>query len=166
MDYPGYLIIPEGGSHPRALEGIDRMMQEINDQISNVNYLVCPVGTGATFAGMVKSAKRGQRTIGISALKSSVFFREIQYRWGLDKYHNWSIADQWHFGGYGKMTRELDLFIRQFEINHGMLLDPLYNGKAMFATCEYLKYQLFPSGSKVVFIHTGGLQGWRGFKDH
>lgn len=160
--YPGYLMIPEGGSHPKAPDGFQAMMQEIENKLPDPDLFICPVGTGATLAGMVKHKKTGQSVLGVSSLKSSVFHLELKRKWGLDKYPRWVLADQWHFGGYGQVTKTLLDFLEQFEKNHGILLDPLYNGKAMFAFYEYVKYHLIPPDTKVVFLHTGGMQGWRG----
>lgn len=163
--FPGYLIIPEGGSHTRSLDGIGEMMREIDTDIPDWDLMLCPVGTGATMAGIIRHKNPGQWAIGISALKTSLAKVLIGSQWELDEYDHWTIADQWHFGGYGKVTKELLVFIKSFRKTHGILLDPLYNGKAMYAFYQYLEFNLIPPSSKVVFIHTGGLQGWRGLRE-
>lgn len=163
-EFPGHLILPEGGSHPDALTGIKDMMQEIGKEGIRADYYFVPVGTGATLAGMVHAQEDLQMTVGISALKTSELFYSVQKKWKLEEYRNWTIADQWHWGGYGKVPEDLKLFLKEFESRHEILLDPLYNGKAMYALCQYLRHELIPPGSVVVFIHTGGLQGWRGIE--
>lgn len=162
-EFPNYLIIPEGGSHESSLEGIGDMMMEIERELLDPDIFICPVGTGATLAGIIKAKDHQQRAIGVSSLKSSILHLELKEKWDLELFSNWTVADQWHFGGYGRITDHLIKFIDQFECDHGILLDPLYNGKAMYAFYQYVKYGLIPEGSRVVFIHTGGLQGWRGF---
>ncbi len=161
-EYPGYLIIPEGGSHPKAPDGFQDLMQEIREELPDPDLFICPVGTGATLAGMIQFKNARQQVLGVSSLKSSAFHLELISKWGLDQYPRWIVADQWHFGGYGQVTKALLVFLDQFEQDHGILLDPLYNGKAMYAFYQYVKFNLIPPGSQVVFLHTGGLQGWRG----
>lgn len=163
-EFPGYLVIPEGGSHESSLRGIVEMMEEIANELPDTDIFICPVGTGATLAGMIHAKKRPQWIIGVSSLKSSVLHLELNKKWKLESFPGWTVADQWHFGGYGRITGPLINFIDQFEHDHNILLDPLYNGKAMYAFYQYLRYDLIPPGSQVVFIHTGGLQGWRGFR--
>lgn len=164
-EFPGYEIVPEGGSHEDALRGVAEMMAEITSVLDEPDIWMCPVGTGATAAGMIRCKKPNQWLIGVSALKSSVLDAEIETRWQLEPYSNWTIAQQWHFGGYGKAPKTLISFLKEFHYRHSIRLDPLYNGKAMYAFVQYVKYGLIPAGSKVVFVHTGGLQGWRGLSD-
>lgn len=159
--YPDHIFIPEGGSHPHALDGVKDMMDEIEVALPYADLFFCPVGTGATLAGMVRSLKIKQKVVGVSAIKSSVLDKDISNKWNLGSDSNWIIADQWHFGGYGKMPEKLIQFVSFFKNKHGITLDLLYNGKTMFGFYQYVKYNLIPSGSNVVFIHTGGLQGLR-----
>src|SRR5699024_3786966 len=163
-EFPGYLILPEGGSHPEALTGIKNMMREIGKEGIRADYYFVPVGTGSTLAGMVRAQEDSQMTVGISALKTSGLFHFVQKKWNLEEYRNWTVADQWHWGGYGKVPEDLRRFLKEFESRHKILLDPLYNGKAMYALWQYLRHELIPPGAVVVFIHTGGLQGWRGIE--
>lgn len=161
-EYPGYEIVPEGGSHEDALLGVAEMMAEITAVLPRPDVWMCPVGTGATVAGMIRCKHPDQWLIGVSALKSSVLDEEIKSSWQLEQYSKWTIAQQWHFGGYGKTPGTLISFLNDFHIRHSIRLDPLYNGKTMYAFVQYVKHGLIPAGSKVVFVHTGGLQGWRG----
>lgn len=164
-EYPQFIILPEGGSHPKAMSGIGRMMEEVLEVLPHPDIWMCPVGTGSTLAGMIHRKSPDQKIIGIAALKSSVLDMEIRSRWNLDRYPGWVIAQQWHWGGYGKSPGQLRDFINHFAKEHGIVLDPLYNGKAMYAFYQYVNAELIPAGSKVVFIHTGGLQGWRGMSN-
>jgi len=161
-DFPGWTIVPEGGSSPEALPGIAEMVTEVYDKIANPHLWICPVGTGATLAGMIRAVRQDQHVLGISAIKSSVLDIDLRHRWKLEECSNWTLAQQWHFGGYGRTTKPLLSFINDFARRYSIRLDPLYNGKAMFSFCQYVEYGLIPPGSRVVFVHTGGLQGWRG----
>lgn len=164
VEWPGYLILPEGGSDPRALEGVGGMMREIGEADLDPDYFFVPVGTGATLAGMVRNRRGKGVIVGISALKTSGGYAAVKKKWRLKEESDWLVADQWHWGGYGKVPEDLRRFLKEFEIRHEILLDPLYNGKAMYALFQYLRYELIPPGAVIVFIHTGGLQGWRGIE--
>ena len=54
-------------------------------------------------------------------------------------------------------------FIKDFAKQTGVLLDPIYTGKMAFACWDLLKKNHFPPGSRILMVHTGGLQGNRGF---
>lgn len=69
-----------------------------------------------------------------------------------------------HCGGYAKQTPELSQFIGEFECETGVPLDPVYTGKVMFAVSQQIKQNYWPKGTKLLFIHTGGLQGKRGLQ--
>jgi 1-aminocyclopropane-1-carboxylate deaminase len=69
----------------------------------------------------------------------------------------------YHFGGYAKLPPELRTFIRQFEAEFGILLDPIYTGKLLFGVLDLIERGHFAVGSTVVAVHTGGLQAWAGF---
>jgi 1-aminocyclopropane-1-carboxylate deaminase/D-cysteine desulfhydrase-like pyridoxal-dependent ACC family enzyme len=75
--------------------------------------------------------------------------------------YNWIINNDYHFGGYGKVTDELLAFARQFEKEHNILLDPVYTSKMMFGVFDLIKKDYFARGTRIIAIHTGGLQGWR-----
>ena len=44
-----------------------------------------------------------------------------------------------------------------------MVLDPVYTGKMMYGLAEYVHQGRIQAGARVLAVHTGGLQGWRGF---
>ena len=73
-------------------------------------------------------------------------------------YQNWSVTDEFCFGGYAKTKPELLEFIAQFEAQHAILLDPIYTAKMMYGIWHKLKSDSFKPGSKVVAIHTGGVK--------
>ena len=68
----------------------------------------------------------------------------------------------YHFGGYGKIKPELITFINKFKSNHNIPLDPIYTGKMMFGIFDLIEKGFFPKNSKVLVVHTGGLQGISG----
>ncbi|GAA5224673.1 1-aminocyclopropane-1-carboxylate deaminase/D-cysteine desulfhydrase [Membranihabitans marinus] len=162
--YSDYLWIPEGGSHPLSLRGVAESLSETREEFDSFNYIICPVGTGATLAGLASVMKSEEELWGISALKGSQFDQSIKRHWQLESHHI-KILTQWHFGGYGKAPTRLQEFLKEFYRQTGLLLDPIYNGKSMFALCEMIKCGLIARGNTVFFLHTGGLQGWRGYQN-
>jgi 1-aminocyclopropane-1-carboxylate deaminase len=134
--YGNYYAIPDGGSNALAVKGVAEMMQEID-----IDYDVCCVamGTGGTTAGCVAGSK-GRKVIGFSSLKgegnlSTEVERLVHEYSTLENaapVYNWTINNDYHFGGYGKVTDELSAYVQQFEKEHNILLDPVYTSKMMF----------------------------------
>ena len=75
---------------------------------------------------------------------------------------NWNINDSYHFGGYGKVNDELIQFLNSFYSQTNIPLDPVYTGKMVFGVLDLIAKAYFPSNSKILMIHTGGLQGIKG----
>jgi 1-aminocyclopropane-1-carboxylate deaminase len=67
-------------------------------------------------------------------------------------------------GGFAKVDPQLLAFIEQTEQASGILFEPLYTGKALMALKQQVEAGKFPQGTRLIFIHTGGLQGRRGFE--
>ena len=72
---------------------------------------------------------------------------------------NLIIASAYHFGGYAKRTTELISFMNDLFENSGLATDFVYTGKMMYGVMDCLEKNLFPKGSRLVCLHTGGLQG-------
>ncbi len=158
---PGYLI-PEGGTNALAVEGTMLIQQFIPDAITHV---LCACGTGGTIAGIIKNKKSHQHIIGIAALKGADFLKQdIQQLMG-STYSNWELRTEFHEGGYAKTTDALMQFIKQFYDEQGILLDPIYTSKTMLGTWKMIAQNEFPQGSKIMCIHTGGIQGWNGMPE-
>ena len=78
---------------------------------------------------------------------------------------NFEFHSNYHFGGYAKTQPELIQFIADFASSTGILLDPVYTGKMMFAIFDLATKDYFPPRSRILAIHTGGLFGLLGMKD-
>ena len=70
----------------------------------------------------------------------------------------------YHFGGYAKKNNDLIEFLKSFYKEYNLKLDPIYTGKAMFGLLDLIKKGQIKN-QKILFIHTGGLQGINGFED-
>lgn len=157
--FGNFYLIPEGGTNLLAIKGAEEMTSQIR---TGFDYLCLPVGTGGTVTGCIQ-ALRGQKDIlGFSALKGSFMATEVSDlhdRWQLKPYDNWRILNEYHCGGYGKVTPELINFIRQFEKLHSVPLDQVYMGKMMLGLYKTIQQGVFNRGETIMALHTGGLQG-------
>ena len=160
--FPTHYFLPEGGTNELAVKGCEEIISEIPVPF---DVIVTPIGTGGTFSGLTKSAANNQKVIGISSLKGDFIANEIaQMLKDLNiQNRNYSIANTYHFGGYGKTNTELIDFINWFKENFNIPLDPVYTGKSFFGVWDMIKTDKFEKNLKIVLLHTGGLQGILGF---
>ncbi|MEQ8418163.1 MAG: pyridoxal-phosphate dependent enzyme [Imperialibacter sp.] len=159
-----FFLIPEGGTNHLAIQGASEMVNRID---TPYDYLALPVGTGGTMAGCIDCLKGKRQIIGFSALKGNFLTEEIialQRQHSLSAFGNWDMINNYHFGGYGKVKDDLIVFVKAFEDEFAIPLEPVYTGKMMFGLLEMIKNAYFRKGSVIYTIHTGGLQGRAGFR--
>ena len=153
-----FYSIPEGGTNELAIKGCEEILTTEDSQF---DYICSCVGTGGTISGIINNAKDHQKVLGFPALKGDFLENEIlKYA---KKQENWELIKEYHFGGYGKYTDELIHFINRFKSETDIPLDPIYTGKMMFGVLDMIKKNRFLNGSKILIIHSGGLQGIEGF---
>ena len=159
--------IPEGGTNVYALQGCAEIAEEISQQMSpSPDYICTCCGTGGTMSGIIQGTDRSSHILGFAALKGNFLSKEIANLLAMNKVvsaTNWSIINDYHFGGYAKFNSILIDFINQFKQQHQIPLDPIYTGKMMYGIFDLIEQGYFPDGSTIVGIHTGGLQGIVGF---
>jgi len=109
--------------------------------------------------GIINSGLHNQKVLGFPELKVDFLKDEIR-KFATNK--NWELITDYHFGGYGKVNEELIQFINQFYIQTQVPLDPIYTGKMFFGVIGLIQKNYFPDNSKILLIHTGGLQGIQG----
>ncbi|MGG6230302.1 1-aminocyclopropane-1-carboxylate deaminase/D-cysteine desulfhydrase [Tenacibaculum sp. SDUM215027] len=156
-EFGDFYLVPEGGTNALAVQGCEEILTNEDEKF---DYICCAVGTGGTISGLINSAKKHQKIIGFPALKGGFLVDEIKPF--VNRNNHWSLQKEYHFGGYGKYTEELIRFINQFKEQTGILLDPLYTGKMLFGILDLVAKDIFPRDSKILVIHTGGLQGIAG----
>lgn len=155
-EYNNFYIVPEGGTNEFAIKGCEEIV-EAEDSI--YDYITCAVGTGGTIAGIINSSSANQRILGFPSLKGDFLRKDICK---FAKKDNWDLIDDYHFGGYGKVSPELINFINYFNQKNSIPLDPIYTGKMVFGVLDLIDKNYFPENSKILMIHTGGLQGIEG----
>lgn len=159
--FANFYLMPEGGTNPLAVKGCEELGKWLSRE-AMFDVITLPVGTGGTLAGLVNSLP-GKSVLGFSSLKSGSFLKEEVRKYLSRDATDWAIVEDFHFGGYGKITEELKSFIVHFEKEHGIPLDPVYTGKMMFGLVQMIKGGKFADGTTILALHTGGLQGRKGF---
>ncbi len=162
-EYPDYYIVPEGGADKLGIKGCEDIVTEIE---IDFDYITIDCGTGATLAGMVRSLKRFQKAIGFQVLKGEDFISEEVERWNTEHKSelNYEVNTEYHFGGYAKKNLKLIEFMRSFYTEAGIKTDPIYTAKQFYGVLDLIKKDYFPKNSKIVIVHSGGMQGLDGFE--
>lgn len=149
-----FYLVPEGGTNSLAIKGCEEILTK---QDENFNYICVAVGTGGTISGLINTAKTDQKIIGFPALKGDFLKEEIITL--SSNTENWNLETNYNFGGYAKYNVDLIRFINEFKELTQILLDPIYTGKMLFGIIDLIKKDHFKKGSKILAVHTGGLQG-------
>jgi len=157
-EFGNFYLVPEGGTNNFAVKGCEEILTA---QDLKFDYICSAIGTGGTISGLINAAKDNQKVIGFPALKGDFLQKEIRKFVKNDK--NWHLETNYHFGGYAKYNVDLINFINNFKEKTTILLDPIYTGKMLFGIIDLIKKDTFKEGTKIVAIHTGGIQGIEGF---
>jgi D-cysteine desulfhydrase len=175
-------IVPEGGSNALGSWGYIRAMRELADDLADLARPDAPVtvvyacGSGGTGAGLILGAKlfglaaRGIRVAGVNVCDDRAYFvdaigaicRDAEQRWQLDTRITPADIDivDGHVGlGYAKSRPEELATIRDLCRSDGVVLDPVYTGKAFHGVVTELRRDPARFGATVAFIHTGGMFG-------
>lgn len=178
-DLGDFYFVTEGGNNANGVLGcMDIFMPEWK-----YDYIILPVGTGTTYAGILASVDAATKVIGISVLKGEnslvnevkslmkevfpeknlkILGNEVFNRMTIDGN---CIINSYNFGGYAKYDQRLVDFKKAFEKTYTIPLDYIYTGKMMYAIIDLLHKKMIPEQARVLAIHTGGLQGNTGFEE-
>lgn len=150
-----YYIIPEGGYSMEGAQGA----ATIPYNKSAYDYVLCAVGTGTMMAGLINGKADHINILGISALKNHQLLEyEVQHLL-INKDLPVSINHDYHFGGYAKQKPELISFMNELFGVTGIPTDFVYTGKLFYGARDLIQQNHFPHGSRLLLIHSGGLQG-------
>lgn len=158
-----FILVPEGGYSPTGAKGASLIMDGIKEM--NASHICVAVGTASTLAGLLLKATAKQKIIAVNVLKkmNDIPDRLCQLT-GKKDFPNLHMLEQYHFGGYAKKTPVLLGFMNHFYEQTGIPTDFVYTGKLMYAITDQLKNGLFEKDSRIICLHTGGLQGNRSMK--
>lgn len=162
-----FYLIPEGGANKCGVKGCIEIVEDIKEDF---DYLCCSCGTGSTLAGLISALEGNNTVLGFSSLKGAGagLKRDINnfvLECSKKEHANWELIEDYHFGGYAKYNDELVQFINNFKAQTGIQLDPIYTGKMMFGIYDMISKNYFKEGGTIIALHTGGLQGIRGFNE-
>lgn len=181
--YGDFYLIPEGGGGLYGARGMSLAGRALEQQLNGNYTAVCiACGTGTSLAGLAAgfaAAGRSDKSImGFSVLKGNgdlgitiaETYRQLCASKGwiaegsLMPAANWRLISGFHAGGYGKKHPPyLFKFWQAFEQSTGILLDPVYTLKMMWGIHHLAGQGYWPKGARIIAIHSGGLQGRRGF---
>ena len=168
-------IIPEGASDAIGALGYLAATEEIIEQIKDlsIDYVVCPVGSGGTYAGLMLGKKLFQQqyeVIGFNVCDDEEFFVNKIYKISSESIEKFNlptkvvkddikIIDGYVGEGYALNRPEEIEFIKEVAQMEGLILDPVYTGKTMFGLKDQIEKGRFKKGERVLFLHTGGIFG-------
>jgi 1-aminocyclopropane-1-carboxylate deaminase len=163
-EFPGYYYIAEGGYGFNGAKGAAEIASLFPSD--RYDWIVVACGTGTTLAGLASVVKPGQNILGVSVLKNhSGLIEDIKSLVNENlPANNIFLEDRFHFGGYAKHTPELLAFMDDFYRSNAIPTDFVYTGKLMYAVSQLINEGWFAAGSRILTIHSGGLQGNRSLK--
>ena len=165
-DFGDFYILPEGGTNQLAVKGCCEIIDTLNEDF---DYICCPCGTGGTLAGLISGLKGKKFALGFAVLKGALFLKEnvssLVQDFNETHYNNWDINLDYHFGGYAKFDKQLLNFVYSFSSQNKIPVEPIYSGKMLFGIFDLISREFFKEGSRIIAIHTGGLQGLKGLSE-
>jgi 1-aminocyclopropane-1-carboxylate deaminase/D-cysteine desulfhydrase-like pyridoxal-dependent ACC family enzyme len=157
FEFGQHILIPEGGFSIKGKQGASLINEYFQNK--NVTHVCLAVGTATTFAGIVEANNKNIEIIGFGVLKNTKDVPERFTELQVNPSKKYSFIGDYHFGGYAKKSSELISFMNRFYEKYSIPLDFVYTGKMMAGVYDLISKNYFPRGSKIVCIHTGGLQG-------
>ena len=175
--YKGYYLVPEGGSSDLALPGVMTLGQQIEQDCCQrglkPDQLWCAMGTGGTVAGLLAARTMPYQVTGMPVLKGGGFLYDDVVEKLAPAIKNGQVPEHCsdalqlltdgHGGGYGRVKPELISWLNQFEQETGVQADPVYTGKLFYRFFQAVDRGELSSGKTVILLHSGGLQGRRGY---
>ena len=159
LEFGSFYLLPEGGSNTLAIKGCEEILTAEDTQF---DILCSSIGTGGTIAGIINASNPNQRVLGFPSLKGDFLKEDIR---NFTKRENWQLQTDYHFGGYAKVSAELIHFINDFKAQTQIPLDPIYTGKLIYGILDLVNTDYFKPKTKILAIHTGGLQSISGMND-
>ena len=160
--YPDHAIIPHGGYGRMGMSGAKEIMEIPG--VEAYNNIVAASGTGTMAAGLIAGLQPHQQLTLVSVLKNNFsVMDEIKELLLEEEINNkrFDLRFDFHLGGYAKKNALLFQAMNDFFSIHHIPTDFVYTGKLVNAFYQMLEAGSFERGSKVLLIHSGGLQGNR-----
>lgn len=156
-------FIPEGGNHSASLEGFKTLAEQL---APDYHAIYMAVGTGTSLAGVLSHYRNPETQFhGILALQAGDSQAVTIEQLTGEHHDRLHLNADCTFGGFAKTTQALNEFIYRVWQATGLITEPVYTAKALYALYQDVQRGLYPEDSRLLFIHTGGLQGLRGYQD-
>ncbi|MBP6184805.1 MAG: pyridoxal-phosphate dependent enzyme [Saprospiraceae bacterium] len=166
--WPDWLVIPMGGAHPLALEGVAELLPELRAQVqAPITHIAVPAGTGSTAAGLASALHKEETLLVFPAIKVpdlEGWFRSVLDQFGVNPVGTITVDNLAPGKGFARKDTDLWAFIHNVAAETGITFDPIYNGKMAQRIVALIQEDFFPRGSNVVLIHTGGWPGRVGYQ--
>lgn len=163
--YPQLLPVAEGGGGPLGAQGCAAIVPQAMAQLAALGWddfdawwLAC--GTGTTLAGLVLAEAGAHRVFGAMAVPAGHGVEVLVEGLAGAAGAAYELLDASR-GGFAKRDSVLMEFMRETTAACGLPLEPVYTAKALLALRDKVANGGFARGSRLVFVHTGGLQGYR-----
>ncbi len=155
------LIIPEGGLGMLGVDGMTTLKDDL-PKLSQYSHIICAAGTGTMAAGLLSITTADQKLLAINVTKNNPETKQtIQHYTAPTLHSRLEMLDNYHFGGYAKKSDLLLHFMNDTWQELSIPLDFVYTARSFYALKNEIQLAHFPKGSKILFIHSGGLQGNR-----
>lgn len=169
--FGNFHLVPEGGANYYGVMGCMEILKEVD---LNLDFIATSAGTGTTAAGLLMTAKANQQVLVFSGLKGGDFLStDIKHLINYTTFsaehteevlEHLSLNSDFHFGGFAKITPELVSFANAFYTQFKIPLDLIYTAKLFFGLFDLIRKDKFNPNTKIMALHTGGLQGNSGFE--
>ncbi|MGN6418761.1 MAG: 1-aminocyclopropane-1-carboxylate deaminase/D-cysteine desulfhydrase [Pseudobacter sp.] len=160
--FPGHYLVPQGGHSEAGVRGASEILSLV-PELPSYTHIACAAGTGTMMAGLVVASNPQQQVLGISSLKlantAHNSLETMLQTWA--PHSGYRLFYQFHFGGYARKTAVLTDFMNRVWKQTGIPTDIVYTGKLLYGISSLATESFFPSQSRLLLIHSGGLQGNR-----
>jgi 1-aminocyclopropane-1-carboxylate deaminase len=155
-------IIPEGGYDKEGAKGASLIMDIVSKE--NFTHVCTCVGTATTLAGLIMNNIATKEIIAIPAIKNMTDIDE-RVKFLTNTNFDFTIWGDYHFGGYAKYNDSLIQFMNDFYDEYKIPTDFVYTAKMMYGIIDKINSNYFERDSKILCLHTGGLQGNKSLKE-
>ena len=157
-EFGEFTWVPEGGYHPLGARGAGEMLQAADT--SRFTHICMALGTATSLAGCLMKALPHQTLIAVPVLKGMTDMEErLRYLTGTTPVKQPVIWPDEHWGGYAKKEEQLLRFMNDCWQRYRLPLDFVYTAKMFYAAIKHMEAGYFPRGSRLLCLHSGGLQG-------
>ncbi len=157
LSQPDWYWINTGGYSLLGAKGAAEIFNWIDDSYT---HILCAAGTGTMMAGLIKAAKEPQTIIGINSMKNEKLLNDVNDLLSeIEIQKKYALLHDYHFGGFAKHPAALIDFMKRIWHEQQLPTDIVYTAKLLFAAYDLIQKKYFQENSKLMIIHSGGLQG-------